>query len=459
MTLDQPATASRDAPIADPDALQARFARHGFVGPVRVFTATECRRIATYLGREGHPAPADWPKGRAVHERFIYELATHPAVLSRVTALLGPDVILWGASAVSRGPGAIHPWHSDIESCGDGGRFATVWIGVEHTRRESALQLITGSPRLGKTVQEARLARGVGRDEATAEFALALARDRDSTAALVQPDMTDGEAIVFDGSLWHGSDNRRKEGRRLALLFQYAAAETPVRIPDPQQLDWPFRFRETPLPATILVSGTSRLAVNRVVPAPPPSSGGTPMIATAIHRFELPPDAPTPPWRTFPAFRGPTRTIADMSCHASLLAPGHSPHPPHAHREEELLIPLRGEVEVVIAEGPDDPAPTARRVGPGAFLYYPAGQHHTIRNPGPEPAGYLMFKWFTPPARAGTPLPVGEYRYGAAEPPTGAPGFWTLPLLDGPTACLGRLQAHLTVLRPGAGYEPNVKGD
>ena len=27
-----------------------------------------------------------------------------------------------------------------------------------------------------------------------------------------------------------------------------------------------------------------------------------------------------------------------LSCHASVLSPLHSPHPPHAHEEEELLI-------------------------------------------------------------------------------------------------------------------------
>ena len=32
------------------------------------------------------------------------------------------------------------------------------------------------------------------------------------------------------------------------------------------------------------------------------------------------------------------------------LSPGHSPHPPHTHVEEEILIVLQGEADILIAE-------------------------------------------------------------------------------------------------------------
>jgi mannose-6-phosphate isomerase-like protein (cupin superfamily) len=363
----------------------AAFARDGFLGPLPIFSPTECRRIAAYLHHDEHPAPADWDKGRAVHERFLYELATHPAVLSPLGALLGEDVVLWGVCAVLRAPGATHPWHSDIESSSPAGRFVTVWIGLEHTSRESALQVISRSHRLGKTVQQTQQERGLRRDQATPELMLAAAREREPEASLLQPDMRNGDALLFDGRLWHGSDNTRRRGRRLALLLQYAAADTPVRIPDFSQLAWPFRLRPSPRPPVILVSGTDRCGINRLVPAPPPNSKGVPMVATAIHQFSLPLESPGRPWQRFIAFRGPTRTLADMSCHASVLGEGHSPHPPHAHREEELLIPLHGEAELRIADGPSDTAPRIERLHPGSFVYYPAWQHHTIRNPGTSP--------------------------------------------------------------------------
>ncbi|MGH8246009.1 MAG: cupin domain-containing protein, partial [Gammaproteobacteria bacterium] len=317
-------------------------------------------------------------------------------------------------------------------------------------------QVITRSHRLGKTVQEARLERGLRRDLATPEAMLAAVREREPEAVLVKPDMTNGDALLLDGRLWHGSNNSRKWGRRLALLLQYGAADNPVRIPDLSQLDWPFRLRLAPRPPVILVSGTDRRGVNRLVPAPPPSSKGLPMVTTVIHRFNLPLQNPIQEWQPFSAFRGPTRTLADMSCHASVLTGGHSPHPPHVHCEEELLIPLHGEVELLITEGPSDLAPRVERLGPGSLVYYHAWQHHTIRNPGTSPVGYLMFKWDASRSWAAPSLDTSIFRYGDLTAPAGSASMWTHRIFEGSTSCLGKLHAHLTVLQPGAGYEPHV---
>ena len=435
----------------------AHLLRDGFHGPVALFTRSECKQIAAYLDRTDLPAASVWSKGRAVRERFLYELATHPEILRPVSEVLGEDVVLWGASSVRRRPGEIHPWHSDIESHAPEGGFVSVWIGIEHTSRESSLQLVGGSHKLGLSVQEARAAMGLQREQATRETLLELARIRDPRAQLITPDMTNGDGIYFDGRLWHGTDNRRRTGARLALIFQYAAAECPVRIPDWDQLDWPFRFRNEPRPPVILVRGTDHGGHNRVVPAPPPSSASTSVLDTAVHTFDLPlaDGQLDDTWRPFSAFRGPTSICADMSCHASVLGGGHSPHPPHAHVEEEILIPLHGEVELIIPSGPSDPAPRSERLRPGSFVYYPSSQHHTINNPGTSPVGYLMLKWRAHSTGTGRLLGTEVVQFGETSP-LGAPRpFWSTLLLEGPTDCLGKLHAHLSVLEPGAGYEPH----
>jgi mannose-6-phosphate isomerase-like protein (cupin superfamily) len=287
---------------------------------------------------------------------------------------------------------------------------------------------------------------------------LSAVRETEPDASLVQPDMTDGDALLFDGRLWHGSHNSRSRGRRVALLLQYAAADCPVHIPDFGQLDWPFRLRTDPRPCAVLVSGTDWRRANRLVPAPPPATS-LPMVTTSITQLALPIDSSTDAWHVLSAFRGPTASLTDMSCHASVLAPGHSPHPPHAHREEELLIPLHGQVELRIAEGPDGARPRVEQIGPGDFVYYPAGQHHTISNPQTSAVGYLMFKWYAPPSprtNGSAPLATSIYHYAdlAASPP--AKPFDVRPVFEGATTHLGRLHAHVTVLEPGGGYEPHV---
>jgi mannose-6-phosphate isomerase-like protein (cupin superfamily) len=435
---------------------RATFERDGYLGPVGLFAPAQCRRVADYLARSDLPEPAAWSKGRAVHERYLFDLATQPAILGPVVDLLGDDVVLWGVSAVRRKPGDVHPWHSDIESSAQSG-FVSVWIGLEHTSRDSSLQLIRGSHRSGTSVQEARAANGVARDHATPQTVLQLVRGWEPDAELVEPEMTDGEGIFFDGRLWHGTDNRRRSGDRLALVLQFARAGLPVRIPDWSELDWPFRLRDEPRPPVIVVRGTNCGGSNAVVPPPPLPPAEAPPLTTAAHAFDLPLEDPEPekPWLPFPAFRGPTRTCADMSCHASVLAGDHSPHPPHAHVEEELLIPLHGEVEIVIPNSPFDAEPRTERLRPGSFVYYPAWQHHTIRNPGAPSVAYLMFKWRTAEWGTGDELGTEVVRSEDVAPPDGARAFWTRPLLDGPTGCLGKLHAHASVLAPGAGYEPH----
>ena len=439
------------------DDRRATFERNGYLGPLGLLDLAECRRLVDYLGRSDLPEPAVWSKGRGVNERYLFDIATQPAILDRVADLLDDDVVLWGVSAVRRKPGDVHPWHSDIESSAPTGGFVSVWIGLEHTSRDSSLQLIRASHRSGTSVQEARAAHGIGRDDATPGTLLQFARDRAPDAELVEPEMTDGDGIFFDGRLWHGTDNRSRSGERLALVLQFAGAGLPVRIPDWSKLDWPFRLRDEPRPPVIVVRGSDRSGSNTVVPPPPLPPADASPLRTAAHAFDLPLDDPEPakPWQPFPAFRGPTRTCTEMSCHASVLEGGHSPHPPHAHVEEELLIPLHGEVELVVSNVPVDAEPRTERLRPGSFVYYPAWQHHTVRNPGARSAAYLMFKWRTAEWGAGNELGTEVVRFEDVAPPEGARPFWTTSLLDGPTGCLGKLHAHATVLAPGAGYEPH----
>ena len=90
------------------------FARDGFTKPIRIFSQAECDSIHAHVREQFHAAPLDWMKGRAATDRFVYNLAARPQLLEPLTKLLGPNLILWGASVVRRKPGSSHPWHTDI---------------------------------------------------------------------------------------------------------------------------------------------------------------------------------------------------------------------------------------------------------------------------------------------------------------------------------------------------------
>ncbi len=432
-------------------AMTASFDRDGFCAPIALLTEAQCDLVRRHLQFGTLPGPSEWEKGRAVTDRFLYDLATRPALLSVLRPLLGEDIILWGAGIVARGPNQVHPWHSDIESSAPNGRFVSVWIGIENTSRESALQFISRSHLFGKTIQEVAHGKNVRRGEASAATVLAWAHDCDSAAEFIQPEMRNGDALVFDGRLWHGSDNTRREGRRLVVLFQYAGADSPVRMPDFAQLEWPFYYKENRVPV-LLVSGKEGDRTNHVVLRPVDSSE---RIRTAIKPIVLPvPEDPVARWKPHHLFAARTANVHCMSAHYSVLGAGHCPHPPHVHREEELLIVLDGEAELVI---PDNTIEHERiaRLRPGSFAYYPAYRHHTIRNASAAPISYLMLKWTGPPIEVESPLETKIADIDGVVPQSTS-AFAAHFLFEGPTGYLAKLHAHLTVLQPGGGYESHI---
>lgn len=107
-------------------------------------------------------------------------------------------------------------------------------------------------------------------------------------------------------------------------------------------------------------------------------------------------------WQTTPAeptavgarrgfFKGPTGTLANLSVHITTLNPGNTPHPPHRHADEELIIVKDGELEATV-EGRTFAVPA------GSMLLIAPNEHHGWRNAGSVPATYYVMRWIVPTA-------------------------------------------------------------
>jgi len=90
-------------------------------------------------------------------------------------------------------------------------------------------------------------------------------------------------------------------------------------------------------------------------------------------------------------FRAPTATLDELELHVTTLNPGQSPHPPHKHANEELVIIKEGSVEA-LENG------EWRRVGPGSVIFNASNQLHGLRNVGDGPATYHVISWSSPGA-------------------------------------------------------------
>ena len=438
--------------------LREQYIDQGYLGPVRVLSAHQCRTFLKWVNGAPQGAPLDWSKGHGATSRAFYELATHPAIVGIITALLGDDVMLWGASIETRGAGETHPWHTDIESADSKGTAVSVWIGLEHTSRDASLTLVPYSHQFDVSVQEVRQQHGTSRADATNTDIFGWAHERDSRASVHTSEMTDGEALFFDGRLWHSSHNASRKTRR-ALLLQYATPDTAIRIPDFNYLDWPFRKFNTPRPACVMISGRAR-GDNRIVPGPVAEGPATnPRLTNRVYPLRVPLGADEARgWKPYYVFAGCTVNLDNLTCHASVLIHDHSPHPPHRHDEEEILILLAGEADLLLPDLPSSSPDRRMRLKAGQLVYYPAHFPHTLQTTSDAPANYLMFKWRN--RAAASVESVLGFRHirpfeETADRKTGE-GFSTRGLFEGPTRWLRSLECHASTLAPGAGYEPHA---
>lgn len=69
-----------------------------------------------------------------------------------------------------------------------------------------------------------------------------------------------------------------------------------------------------------------------------------------------------------------------------VLPPGKSPHPPHTHAEEEVMIIESGTGEI-FCDGRTTP------VGPGSVMYTSPDAPHGIVNTGTTPIVFYFIKW------------------------------------------------------------------
>jgi mannose-6-phosphate isomerase-like protein (cupin superfamily) len=68
------------------------------------------------------------------------------------------------------------------------------------------------------------------------------------------------------------------------------------------------------------------------------------------------------------------------------LQPGKSPHPPHTHAEEEVMIIESGHGEI-LCDG------KSTKIGPGSVMYTTPNALHGITNTGDEPIVFYYVKW------------------------------------------------------------------
>lgn len=83
---------------------------------------------------------------------------------------------------------------------------------------------------------------------------------------------------------------------------------------------------------------------------------------------------------------GNTEQLKGLTVGSLELKAGQSPHPPHTHPEEEILLITEGHAEISIGG-------KVTTVGPGTAMYVGSNHVHGIVNKSPAPMTFYYVKW------------------------------------------------------------------
>jgi hypothetical protein len=204
------------------DAQILHFREQGWLAPLRAIDAAEAalcaRRVEEYEAAIGENANRSLKIKGHLAAPWIVELGRNAAILDAVEDLIGPDILLFGASIFAK---AGHnreyvSWHQASAYFGlDPHEEVTAWVAfTPSTEANGALQVLPGSHKLTdlKHVEtyapDNMLARGQE---------LQIAED----AKGVTMELAPGEFSLHQERTAHGSQRNRTEQRRIGFAFFY----------------------------------------------------------------------------------------------------------------------------------------------------------------------------------------------------------------------------------------------
>lgn len=211
-----------------------QFNRDGFVKGLTAFGPAEIADIRSYfddLLAKVLAAGGDSYSISSAHLKHgrVWDLLTHPAIVTHVRDLLGDNVVGWGSHFFCKmpGDGKTVAWHQDASYWPlTPSKAVTVWLAIDDADRENAcMQFIAGSHHHGAMTFRPSDSREHNVLNQTIENA-------EQYGTVVDDCLRAGQFSMHSDLLLHGSNANESPRRRCGLTLRYAAAE--VRA----YLDW-----------------------------------------------------------------------------------------------------------------------------------------------------------------------------------------------------------------------------
>ena len=210
-------------------AEQDMFRDNGVLYPLPLCSTESMSDIARYVRAFTLTSECPVPgyahtKWRHIDDTVIYQLATHPAILDRVSQILGENILLWQSNLFDKPPGADEiPWHQDrlfLEL--EDGVNVSAWIALDDVDAANAcVQVIPGSHHQIIPAARPSAKRGTS---STAFGRMADPEQIDDLSA-VNIELRAGEFMLFDECLLHRSKVNSSGRQRLGLALRYTTPD------------------------------------------------------------------------------------------------------------------------------------------------------------------------------------------------------------------------------------------
>ncbi|PSP51023.1 hypothetical protein BRC60_03970 [Halobacteriales archaeon QH_1_68_42] len=179
-----------------------------------------------------------------------YQLCSHPAVVGRLQAVLGENLLLWASTLFNKRPGGDGiPWHQDTAYFDvEPPVTVTAWIALtEATVDNGCLQMIPGTHREHVPHIES---------ESNSHFDLVAEPEYVPEKRALDIELSPGEAVLFNERVLHRSHPNTASSPRLGLSARVTVPFARINTDDPK----------------ILMTGTDEFGLNQLT-EPPADSG------------------------------------------------------------------------------------------------------------------------------------------------------------------------------------------
>ena len=195
-----------------------------------------------------------WLKGRHTIDKTIAEIACLPTILNVLRDILGEDILLWGSQIIEQKPGKRFRWHIDQEH--KVWKGVSVWIGLKNVQPFKSVSIVSGSHLFNSDPADCLT------DSSDPLQLQLVVSNHAGNSKIIDLNIKDGEFFIFHGKTWHATRNET-DSSRYALLLQYCTPDQKVKAV--KDMDYPNIMWHSFSPECLLVSGTDRHKVNRVI--------------------------------------------------------------------------------------------------------------------------------------------------------------------------------------------------